>query len=220
MEIERDFIFDPSLVLYLPLYKLDSASLLSRDAYGHLCSVTGAVWRPGGRYFDGNDDFLSVPNQYSLRLGDGSKGSVLVWINPATWQGGEAVIQLGDASGYYCGAYSIFCNVAAGALRFVITEALGGDYQNLNATPPTTGNYHFLASTWDGALFWIGIDGEVVNSVSQTKKAQYKNTCDLWIGKSSSENYKGFISEIWIFNRGLTPQEYKDIYLATKWRYQ
>ena len=38
------FIFDPSLVLYLSLWKLDGDSFMSKDAYGHLCTVTGALY--------------------------------------------------------------------------------------------------------------------------------------------------------------------------------
>ena len=55
-----NFIFDPSLVLYLPLYQLDGASFVSKDAHGHLCSVTGALWRPNGRWFDGTDDTIAA----------------------------------------------------------------------------------------------------------------------------------------------------------------
>ena len=55
-----NFIFDPYLVLYLPLYELDGASFMSKDAYGHLCTVIGALWRPNGRYFDGIDDRIDL----------------------------------------------------------------------------------------------------------------------------------------------------------------
>ena len=46
---KRRFKLDPSLVLYLPLYELDGSSFRSRDAYGHLATVTGALWTPQGR---------------------------------------------------------------------------------------------------------------------------------------------------------------------------
>ena len=53
-----NFIFDPSLVLYLPLHQRDGSSFMSKDAYGHVCTVTGAVWTPEGRLFDGVDDYI------------------------------------------------------------------------------------------------------------------------------------------------------------------
>ncbi|MDO8687497.1 MAG: hypothetical protein Q7K41_02790, partial [Dehalococcoidales bacterium] len=61
-----DFIFDPSLVLYLPLYEPDSSSLMSKDAYGHLAAVTGATWGTLGRTFDGSDDQIDCGNASSL----------------------------------------------------------------------------------------------------------------------------------------------------------
>src|SRR3990167_7681164 len=60
MRIRRDFIYDSSLVLYLPLWKLDGSSFMSKDAYGHLCTVTGATWSKQGRIVDGTDDKLAL----------------------------------------------------------------------------------------------------------------------------------------------------------------
>ena len=54
-----DFIFDPSLALYLPLYELDGASFMSKDAYGHSCTAIGALWRPNGRWLDGINDYIN-----------------------------------------------------------------------------------------------------------------------------------------------------------------
>ena len=55
-----DLIFDSGLTLYLPFYRLDGSSLISKDAYGHSCTVNGAAWRTQGRYFDGIDDRIAV----------------------------------------------------------------------------------------------------------------------------------------------------------------
>ena len=63
------FISDPSLVLYLPLYQLDGTAITSKDAYGHLCSVTGVTWRPDGRCFDGVDDEIDCGNGSSIQIG-------------------------------------------------------------------------------------------------------------------------------------------------------
>jgi hypothetical protein len=54
---------DPDLVLYLPLWSADlkGDSFYSKDSYAHLCTVTGALWTPQGRHFDGVDDKIAVP---------------------------------------------------------------------------------------------------------------------------------------------------------------
>ena len=58
--LPRQLVRDPSLVLDLPLYKLDGQAFNSVDAYGHLATNTGALWTPNGRTFDGVDDLLTL----------------------------------------------------------------------------------------------------------------------------------------------------------------
>jgi hypothetical protein len=76
-----DFILDPSLVLYLPLYERDGASFISRDLYGRSCTVTGTLWRPNGRYFDGTDDSINCGSDAVLPLGSSDR-TVTVWFKP------------------------------------------------------------------------------------------------------------------------------------------
>ena len=76
-----NFVFDPSLVLYLPLYEMDGASFASRDAYGHRCTVTGALWRPNGRYFDAVNDGINCGTGSNLNLGNTmDKYTMTAWI--------------------------------------------------------------------------------------------------------------------------------------------
>ena len=79
-----DFIYDPSLVLYIPLHQLDGSLFMSQDAYGHLCTVTGAAWTLQGYDFDGTDDKIDCGSNTILdNLFDGG-GTVLAWINVDT----------------------------------------------------------------------------------------------------------------------------------------
>ena len=59
--VEQEFIHDPSLVLYLPLYKHAGAVISDESHLGHLCTVTGALWRPNGRYFNGSTNKIEIP---------------------------------------------------------------------------------------------------------------------------------------------------------------
>ncbi|GAG96548.1 unnamed protein product [marine sediment metagenome] len=73
------FSFDPSLVLYLPFYDLDGVSFASKDHYGRLCTATGALWLPNGRYFDGVNDrvvLASALNEVSV----GHPFTILLWV--------------------------------------------------------------------------------------------------------------------------------------------
>ena len=95
-----DFIFDPSLVLYLPLYELDGASFISKDANGHLCTVTGALWRPNGHYFDGTDDKIDCGAGTNLAVAN--EITIEAWINPESLGEGSAgrILSKNDIANY------------------------------------------------------------------------------------------------------------------------
>ena len=69
MKLKRSFILDPALRLYLPLWKLDGNSFQSKDAYGHLATVTGATKVLQGFSFDGVDDKITIPHAATLDFG-------------------------------------------------------------------------------------------------------------------------------------------------------
>ncbi|KKK51356.1 hypothetical protein LCGC14_3115780, partial [marine sediment metagenome] len=68
------------LVLYLPLWALKGSTFKSVDAYEHVNTVAGALWKPNGRDFDGSDDMVTIPNAVSTELGGASGATFLFWI--------------------------------------------------------------------------------------------------------------------------------------------
>ena len=84
-----DFIFDSSLVLYLPFYELDGASFAAKDKHGHSCTVTGALWRPYGHYFDGTDDRIDCGASTAFDL---TKYTIEAWFKINGTQGNKKII--------------------------------------------------------------------------------------------------------------------------------
>jgi hypothetical protein len=222
MRIKRDFIFDPSLVLYLPLYKLDSASFMSKDVYGHLCTVTGALWRLGGRYFDGTDDYINVPDHDALDFGTGSF-SVCAWFNIDTTKTGTGLII--DAGGYNTGFYVAWSSSRQFYIK--LDDGTNDYYRNGSAPTSADGLWHFGAivvtdrtsvdNYLDGAHNNGGTSG-ILASVGTITNAN-----DKLIGRRLGYDldlWKGLIGELLIFNRPITPSEYQNIYMSTKWRYR
>jgi len=229
MEIKRDFVFDPSLVLYLPLYKLDGASFMSQDAYGHLCTVTGAVWRPTGRYFDGTDDGILVPPCAALDIT--AYLTVIGWINAAPASGTQAVV-----SKYNFGDNQI-CWYLAGESgssdKFKAQVSEVGDaatYKHYRSSVAVLDNsWHQVAFTWAVGTLTLFADG--AEDISPTKVNDDTFTSifsvedNIGIGASRSSGswqheISGYIGEVWVYNRALTPQEIQRNYMATKWRYK
>ncbi len=216
-----DLIFDPGLVLYLPFYELDGASFMSRDKHGHLCTVTGALWTPRGRNFDGSDDRIEGIDITSIN--GGSQITLECWVKysdaglltPSSWALGK-----GDV-----------CCIGGGwndhLASFYIVDSSPA-WQSCHTAAPVIddGAYHHLVGTMNGTILTVYVDG--VQSVQVTKGNGILNTstrpvvvgCNNLTPGAYDGFWKGIIGEARIYTRGLSPIEIRHNYLATKWRYR
>lgn len=232
-----NFVFDPSLVLYLPLYELDGSSFMSKDACGHICTVTGALWRPTGRYFDGVDDKIDCGNDASLQL-----------TNNVSWHirfktPGTFVV---DSVGVWNTLGALYSKYTGGDRSYLIgignKEFLGAvDNLVIQLGDPADGSLKYrgyydtnlLVNTWYDLTVTFS-SGNLAVSLNDTDISLTVNMgavpASLW---NSSENlyinaHSGGTSSILqvsvekalIYNKALTPQEIQQNYLATKGRYQ
>jgi len=230
MKIARDFILpkkDPSLVLYLPLYKLDGASFMSKDAYGHLCTATGALWTPRGRDFDGVDDCVGCGNPVSLQITGGI--SILSWCKPDTIVGNDTIATKFDAAGNQR-AYTFY--LSAGVVTWTLSSTLTPFTGAIRSskTTLTAGRWYFLAGTFVPAVSQdVYLNGQLDNgALSGTIPTGIANSPrNLAIGggynNSTTPNadwFDGLIGVVLILRRAFTALEILNYYLATKWRYQ
>ncbi len=209
-------IYDQSLMLYLPLYRLDGDSFESCDAYGHLCTVSGALWRASGRQFDGVDDQISCGNSPVLN----ASGAITIeaWIRPGV-DFTTTYYQIVDKRN---GSIAPTLLWGGGTTQRLIIYAGGvcavGTLAQLSA-----GKWYHVAGT--------AIDGTVANKVyingddntASTNTATFAvNTANLVIGGTTGGGnpFHGTIGEVRIYRRALTPQEVHHNYLDGKWRYQ
>jgi len=217
-----DFIFDPSLVLYLPFYELDGASFQSKDAYGHLCTVTGAVWRPRGRYFDGVDDVITIPQSSSLN--DLSEYTGLFWVRFDSGYG-DIYPRLFSKDGDVIANYLIV-RASDGKVQtsrqFATTSAVS---RSTEAVPAETWLMVGVSLTPDKYLkiYINGIEITAYDTYQQgvgvlTADASY----DMLIGNRTGTggDLHGVLGEVSFYSRCLTPLEIQHNYLATKWRYR
>ena len=212
-----DFIFDPSLALYLPLHRLDSASFMSKDAYGHPCTVTGALWTPRGRSFDGSDDQIDCGTGSGLDI-TGSGITLEAWINGTSFVTSPAyrgIICKDDTTNrWYFMIHSeltiIYCAIVTSTGTAEITT-----------TTDLTGWNH-IVFTYDGSYLRTYKNGaEVGTAVAHTGTINSVSH-NVFIGcnRSTERWFKGLIGEARVYSRALTPPERMHNYLATKWRYR
>ena len=212
------FILDPSLVLYLPLYRLDGASFMSKDAYGHLCTVTGATWGSQGRSFNGVDDYVNGGSGLSLDLT--TVGALEVWIKvnggTGTYRG---ILVKGTNASDALNNYELWVNSTDYIIGYVGDGTTVISVGQNNPFTPAIGTYYHLALVWDGTNFVLYVNGNQQDSVSQTI-TPVAVVQELDIGRVATNYFGGLISEVRIYNRALTPLEIQRNYLATKWKYK
>jgi len=222
-----NFILDPSLVLYAPLHQLDGASFMSRDAYGHVCTVTGALWRPNGRTFDGTDDLITVPSETALDNAIDGASTLLAWINPASDGEGD-LGRILDKSYYQAGV----SDEAGGYVKLRLYQPFtgtDGQWKTTDAIVPINTwscvgfTYDASATTNDAILYVNGLSKAVTEETGPPTETRRSSAgVDAVIGNRATAAYTfdGLIGEIWIYNRALNPLEIQHNYLATKERYR
>lgn len=217
-----DFILDPGLVLYLPLYEPDGSSLMSKDHYGHLATVTGTLWTPRGRTFDGVDDIItcgSVSQVDSL-----TTMTVEAWVKPNVGTFGVA-------------------DIAAIVSKYGVTDLGGGwishkaqfypwftgGVQHTSGPSVTSiddGNFHHIAGIYDGDYLRIYVDGIQENISAHFPGLTFGTSLyGLSLGARTTlpnpndHFFAGIIGEIRVYNRALSALEVQQNYLKTRWRY-
>lgn len=232
-------------VFYAPLWHptLGGTTFQSKDKYGHLCTVTGALWRPNGRYFDGIDDFITTGDTTTFKWMHGALDttgfqlSVLLWLsllNPKndalsslldTYSNNSASVGImltyDDRSAYSI-SRKLGITIARGVSGTTVTNA------GANNNYPNDANFHFVAFSHNQGLASnntkIYVDCVEVASANKSGNvpSMANSTYALRIGRfgDNTSPLGGNIGEIFVYNCALTPLEIQHNYLRTKWRYQ
>ena len=223
-----DFIFDSGLVLYLPLYERDGSSFMSKDAYGHLYTVTGALWTPRGRSFDGSDDYVTIPDHAAFDIA--TKLTFLSWVKS------DVVASVADQD-YIASKYATderewaFRTLNTGVLAIYFGDPNDGSFEGrvesdvAHITSTTT--YYLVGFTFSSGTVVLYVNGAAVDSSTATGAVPatlYNGSADILIGNTADlgvgQFWDGLQGEVWLYSRALTFLEIQHIYLATKWRYR
>lgn len=206
-------------VFYAPLWKRDAANaqkFMSDDAYGHLCTVTGALWTPQGRLFDGTDDVITVPDHNALDIT--TAVTLELWINPDVIKASHLVLAKRAEAG----------TVANYSIWLASDEILVQFYTGTAWADHTTTTADLVAGIWYHIVVIIDCvndrvsiykNGISIYNVAETKN-MVANTANLTIGGWLTYFFDGRISLTRIYNRTLTPQEIQNNYIQTRWRYR
>ena len=207
---------DPSCVLYLPLHRLDGAGFKSEDAYGHLCAVTGALWRSSGRYFDGTDDIITIADHTVLQLT--TRATFEFAFKLTSIDRNQNLISKASGSSNY----GIKIHPTSNLIRL---DWFNVSWQSALSNTAMDTNWHIIAVAVDFTLASANIsfyiDG-ILDVARDNTTSFIASADDVTLGREAeaTAHLDGTIGEVRIYRRALTPTEVQHNYLATKWRYQ
>ena len=210
-----DFVYDPSCVLYLPLWKRDGLTFTSDDAYGHLATVTDATHGIQGRTFNGTSAKIAIPFHSSFNIA--TELTITFWVKYDVLTGDRCELFLGDLSGAW-----VFRRLDGQS--FGIYSA-GWEYLAV-ATGFSTGAWYQVTLTYDTAkLVSYYVNGALVTSTTFTKSLPTIDAGLTIANETDTASFgstflDGTFGEVWLNNRALTQLEIQHDMLATKWRYQ
>jgi len=209
---------DPSCVLYLPLHRLDGVSFMSKDAYGHLCTVTGALWTSQGRKFDGLDDRIDIGTGSVPTLNPTNAMTLIVWANPSVLA--SSVYNNGDH--YYQQGFRIY--ISLNKIKFYIKTVDGS--ATIESGVIAVNEKYCVIATYDkdgGANnVRMSVNNVEVTPATLTGTIVPFTAYDIGtrLGQSTWDYYTSLIGEALLHSRAFTLLEKQNYYLATKWRYQ
>lgn len=164
--------------------------------------------------FDGDNDFVSVPDDPSLNL---AAFTLEAWIESAELLGpavGFIAVKSGSdgLQGYEFGVFN-----ATGQLRLTLNGAIDG--ADLIAGPDLIdGQPHHVAGTYDGERLRLYVDGRLVGCHVDTETIDFDVASPLYIGRrpelTFDGDWNGLIDELSIYSRALCGAEIAAIHAA------
>lgn len=193
------------LILYLPLWALKESTFKSVDAYKESITVTGALWQPDGRLFDGTDDRIDLPASWMPET-----GTIIMWVKYAAANQGYLLSSDGNELSLFNvagGTFQFYYN--GGAARIGFADDWADDILvNLAITYIKGGACEVFANG-------VSKDTGTCENVTPTNVATR-----LGEGTAGDQDFTGTIGEVRVYNRVLTDGEVLHDYNTTKWRYQ
>ncbi|MHC4202057.1 MAG: LamG domain-containing protein, partial [Planctomycetota bacterium] len=170
---------------------------------GALPGYTGKI--DGAWYFDGNNRRITLPAGISTPIVDNITLAAWVWADAPANQGGMAAVLSERFAGDGDVEFTLY--TASGKLAAGFYD--GAWHQYAEATDIPTGVWVHVAATYDGHFVRVYRDGAEVTASGDLNLPLPSGTNGWDIGHrhDGSDDWRGRIDDVRIYNRTLTPQE-------------
>jgi hypothetical protein len=169
--------------------------------------------------FDGTDDYVEVPHSASLNLTSGL--TLGTWFN---LRSADALLfSKGDSNGSQSDYSYGLAIMPDGSINLALYGTYPADWWQSAAGLVTTGQWHHVATTWDGTYgpsnnVKLYLNGALVQTWTKSLAPLNVTNQTLTLGSMKPPTYyhhmDGLIDEVTIFDRALTADEIAIIYNA------
>jgi hypothetical protein len=182
----------------------------------------------GSIVFDGVDDYVSIPNNNSLVFGN-DDFTVSIWIKTPLASTGEGtpsqwgpIISKGCGTSAPSGTWWFAQNSTnSNRITFNISSNPGGTFVTGTTTPILLDGWHNIVFTRMGSTGSLYTD-KILTLIDTSSDSNLSSTTPLWIAGTSPSATKRTsmtLSQVQIYNRGLSATEIQQNFNATRGRY-
>ena len=196
----------PGLVGAYGFEEASGTAVTDKSGRGNAGVISGAARTAAGRYgsaisFDGVNDWVTVADSSSLDLSSGM--TLSAWVRPVTLGGWRTVLFKERPGGM---VYSLFADQAGS--RPTGQVYIGGERNALGTAPIPLNAWTFLATTYDGSVLRLYLNGTLASS-TPVSGAMQASTGALRIGGNSvwAEWFSGLIDEVRVYDRPLSASQ-------------
>ncbi len=174
----------------------------------------------GGIVFDGNNDYIFVPNGYTNILKNNNTWSISLWIMASSLTNNPVLISPDAGQLAY---YDLFLEIGSNAVYFASGGGSGGYLDNI-ATPLVTNtmyNIVFIKNGISSGKVYVNQNEILLTAQGSGLGSMPNLNADLRIGgfKEGSFYFNGIIYSCTMYNKAITPLEIAQNYNATKGRF-
>ncbi len=191
----------------------DKLNINDGNCSGSTCPADTTGMNNGALYFDGIDDKVLIPDNYSLNFGNALNFTVETWIKTS---------QTGTGNKVFLGKYNpgstswwLGMNVNDGFARFSFRSSANDIYEVAGTSNIIDGNWHHIVGVknFDTGEMKIYVDGILENTISATFNGDFSGTNPLSFGCYDNQYYyNGKLDETAIYDRALGSSEIQQQY--------
>jgi hypothetical protein len=197
--------FTEGLVLYLPLDEDEGEEAIDASGNGNNGTISGCEWIDEGKFkgalkFSANSS-INIPGSESLMIQDE--------ITLSLWFFYEEKGELEQRGMFQADAWNLDLHNSIGRIEINTGEAYHGC---VNSTPPTTGEWHFIAGTYDKSAMKFYMDGLKTSECPLAGKINAPGT-NIVIGSTGwGPAMVGIYDDIRIYKIAFLEEEIRDLY--------